>query len=139
MRQVVTSSDSMEWLQDAVSQGVVPADVFYPVTAINMAQSGKGFTLTVAVPDIGNYAVFVWRSGKLGQVILDFLTESYATRELKTVETYPELCVLSGVGKNLPLGLDDIPCKEYYKAVNVNRLNPGETANVVLVPKKSGK
>jgi len=133
---VTSSSDQKEWLQEAVEAGVAVDGTFYPVREILFCQSGKGFILTVEVPDVGNFASFVWKSGKTGQAITDFLCESFATRSQKTFpKVYPELYVQASKSKNLNVGIDEVPCESAYYAVATNILAPGESARMIAVPK----
>lgn len=135
---VTSNSDQKEWLQEAVTAGVASDGTFYPVTEILLCQSNKGYILTVEVPDVGNFAAFFWKSGKTGQTILDFLAESFGTRQQKTFpKTYPQLFVQASTSKNLNLGIDDIDCDSVYYAVATNILAPGESARMILTPKNT--
>lgn len=133
---VTSNSDQKEWLQEAVVAGVAADGTFYPVREILLCQSNKGYILTVEVPDVGNFAAFVWKSGKTGQTIADFLAESFAVRGQKTFpKSYPELYVQASTSKNLNLGVDDVPCESAYFALATNILAPGESARMIAVPK----
>lgn len=107
MRKIATASSGNRWFQDIILERQLDGQ-FFTCTEIKLAQSGKGYLLTIPVGD-EDTTLFTWKKGVQGDLIRSLASEIESLRFSDSDITETPVLKASMTGIDVALGIDDEP------------------------------